>query len=277
MDSLDGYAAFCYTLSANRGVVGVNILRSKSTVPIFVIWLASNDETYGIAVGCTWTLFIVFEIVTGYVQHARFVFFIKEVVPVDWNLVFFLNSVLLGVGLAMDAFSVSVANGLLNPQMKQGTAWKIAGTFAAFQAAMPMIGWICVHTIVVYFKAFEKLIPWIALLLLGYIGGKMLIEGIRSQNDEEEEPKSTLSGAALFMAGVATSIDALSVGFTIAEYSLLMAVTASLIIAIVTLAICLAGIEIGKKFGDIFGKRAEMLGGIILIGIGLEIFITGVF
>ena len=97
----------------------------------------------------------------------------------EWSFVFFLNSVLLGVGLAMDAFSVSMANGLHDPKMNKGTMCKIAGTFGLFQAAMPMIGWVCVHTIVELFASFETLIPWIALALLGYIGGKMLLDGIR--------------------------------------------------------------------------------------------------
>ena len=133
----------------------------------------------------------------------------------EWSFVFFLNSVLLGVGLAMDAFSVSMANGLHDPKMNKGTMCKIAGTFALFQAAMPMIGWVCVHTIVELFASFETLIPWIALALLGYIGGKMLLDGIRG---EEAEEAAQLSAGALFMQGIATSIDALSVGFTISEY-----------------------------------------------------------
>ena len=97
-----------------------------------------------------------------------------------WNFRFFFNSILLGVGLAMDAFSVSMANGLNEPHMKKNRMCGIAGVFAFFQFLMPMIGWICVHTVVQYFKAFEKFIPWIALFLLLYIGGSMLMEGIRS-------------------------------------------------------------------------------------------------
>lgn len=93
----------------------------------------------------------------------------------EWSFVFFLNSALLGVGLAMDAFSVSMANGLHDPRMSRGTMCRIAGTFALFQAVMPMTGWVCVHTIVELFSSFEKFIPWIALALLGYIGGKMLV------------------------------------------------------------------------------------------------------
>lgn len=134
----------------------------------------------------------------------------------EWSFVFFFNSVLLGVGLAMDAFSVSLANGLNEPSMKKKKMCGIAGVFAVFQALMPMIGWICVHTIVQYFKSFEKLIPWIALILLGFIGGKMLIEGIKEKDEEREKPGVGLW--ALIVQGIATSIDALSVGFTIADY-----------------------------------------------------------
>ena len=190
----------------------------------------------------------------------------------QWNILFFFNSVLLGVGLAMDAFSVSLANGLNEPHMSRRRMLGIAGVFAAFQALMPMTGWICVHTIVQYFRAFEKLIPWIALALLGFIGGKMLIEGIKG---EEAEEAAELSAGALFMQGVATSIDALSVGFTISEYGWFMALVCSLIVAIVTFFICEAGLAIGKKFGTKLSGKASVLGGVILIGIGLEIFISG--
>lgn len=137
-----------------------------------------------------------------------------------------------------------------------------------------MIGWVCVHTIVELFASFETLIPWIALALLSYIGGKMLADGIRG---EEAEEAAQLSAGALFMQGIATSIDALSVGFTISEYGWLMALTAAIIIAVVTFILCMAGLRIGKKFGTQLSGKASILGGVILIGIGLEIFITGVF
>lgn len=193
----------------------------------------------------------------------------------EWNLLFFFNSVLLGVGLAMDAFSVSLANGLNEPDMRKEKMCSVAGVFAFFQAMMPMIGWICVHTIVQYFKAFEKCIPWIALILLLFIGGKMLVEGIKNKDGENRKTKVGI--AALFVQGVATSIDALSVGFTIAEYGLLMAVVCSLIIAMTTFVICMAGLVIGKKFGTKFANKATIFGGVILIIIGIEIFVTGVF
>ena len=193
----------------------------------------------------------------------------------NFSLSFFLNSILLGVGLAMDAFSVSLANGLHDTKMKISRMTLIAGAFAVFQAAMPMIGWICIHTIAQYFSAFEKMIPWIALLLLLLIGGKMLLEGIRGE-EEEEEVKS-LSLGALMVQGVATSIDALSVGFTIADYGVLMAVVCALLIAVVTFIICMVGLKIGKKVGTKLSGKANILGGLILIGIGIEIFVKGVF
>ena len=192
----------------------------------------------------------------------------------EWKMVFFVNSIMLGVGLAMDAFSVSMANGLNEPSMKRKKMCLVAFVFAAFQALMPMIGWICVHTIVQYFTAFEKFIPWIALGLLGFIGGKMLVEGIKN---EEEIEAAGVGFSALMIQGVATSIDALSVGFTIADYGFVAALVCALIIAVVTFFICMGGLVIGKKFGTKLSNKASILGGVILIIIGIEIFVTGVF
>ena len=188
---------------------------------------------------------------------------------------FFFTSIMLGVGLAMDAFSVSLANGLNESKMKTPRMTLMAGIFAAFQFAMPMIGWICVSTIADYFKAFEKFIPWIALALLGYIGGKMLYEGIKGGDEEDEKAAATFG--ALLVQGVATSIDALSVGFTIAHYNLAEALLSCLLIGIVTFFICFAGLAIGKKAGTKLAGKAGILGGCILIFIGLEIFITSWF
>ncbi len=189
-----------------------------------------------------------------------------------FGLTFFVSNILLGVGLAMDAFSVSLANGLNEPNMKKRKMCGVAGTFAFFQAFMPMTGWICVHTIVQYFGAFEKLIPWIALALLGYIGGKMLYEGIKGEADEAE--KQGVGFWALFIQGIATSIDALSVGFVIADYDLVSALVAALVIATVTFVICMVGLMIGRKAGTKLAGKAGILGGVILIFIGLEIFIS---
>lgn len=185
------------------------------------------------------------------------------------------NSILLGVGLAMDAFSVSLANGLHEPDMGKSRMCMIAGTFGVFQALMPLTGWLCVRTIAQRFTAFQKFIPWIALALLLYIGVSMLLEGLRHRDGDDPPPAVGLWG--LFVQGVATSIDALSVGFTIAEYTFPAALTSALIIAAVTFAICMAGLHLGKKFGTKLAGRASVLGGAILIAIGVEIFITGVF
>lgn len=166
----------------------------------------------------------------------------------NYSFVFFLNSALLGVGLAMDAFSVSLANGLHEPKMRIKKMCGIAGTFGAFQAIMPMTGWLCVHTIVEYFRTFEKFIPWIALILLCYIGGSMLINGIRGTDEGDEIPG--VGPKALSFRALQSSIDALSVGFTISEYDWLMALVCSLIIAIVTFFICMTGLSLGKRFGN---------------------------
>lgn len=197
---------------------------------------------------------------------------------------FVLNSILLGVGLAMDAFSVSIANGLNEPGMSRRKTYGIAGCYAFFQFAMPMIGWFCVHTVASYFSAFQKFIPWIALILLLYIGGQMLIEGIRKiRNKCAENPdncgcetRTMLTKKTLIMQGIATSIDALSVGFTIAGYGTGAAFSSSLIIAAVTFVICMIGLLFGKKFGERLSEKATILGGVILIAIGIEIFVTGI-
>ena len=188
------------------------------------------------------------------------------------NVVFFFNSILLGVGLAMDAFSVSLANGLNEPGMSRRRACAIAGTFAFFQFLMPMAGWVCVHTLLERFAFFERFVPWLALALLAYIGGSMLREGLRGGGTEEA---SGVGAAALLLQGVATSIDALSVGFTIASYDAAAALVCALIIAAVTFAICLAGLAIGRAMGTRLAGKASILGGVILILIGVEIFIKG--
>ncbi len=193
----------------------------------------------------------------------------------ELGFMFFFNSILLGVGLAMDAFSVSLANGLNEPRMRTQKMCGVAGVFAVFQALMPLLGWICVHTIVQCFQACETIIPWIALGLLCYIGGKMLYDGIRNEDDGAE--KNGVGLAALMVQGVATSIDALSVGFTIAEYNLSEAILATLIIAAVTFVICMGGLYIGRKAGTKLAGKASIFGGVILIFIGLEIFITSFF
>jgi putative Mn2+ efflux pump MntP len=196
-----------------------------------------------------------------------------------FGFLFFFNSLLIGIGLAMDAFSVSLANGLNEPDMSERKILGVSGIFGLFQGAMPLIGWFCVHSIASAFSVFEKFIPWIALGLLGFIGGKMLKEGIdeykcHSEGGEECPIPKKLGLSALLVQGVATSIDALSVGFTISDYNALQAVVCALLIAVVTFFICYAGVHLGKKFGTALAGRSAIFGGVILIFIGLEIFIT---
>ena len=187
----------------------------------------------------------------------------------EWGFLFFTNCVLLGVGLAMDAFSVSIANCLANPKMGRAGVVAMTGSYGLFQFIMPMAGWLCVHTIISIFERFQPFVPWIAFILLLYIGGKMVIEGVRGEVEEGKK----LTFGVLMIQSVATSIDALSVGFTIAEYNAAMALVASLIIAVVTFGICLGGAAIGKKVGSHLSGKASILGGSILIAIGLEILI----
>ncbi len=193
------------------------------------------------------------------------------------NFAFFLNSILLGVGLAMDAFSVSLANGMNEPGMHRRRVFLIAGTFGGFQALMPMVGWAFVHLAVEKFNAFRKFVPWIALILLVWIGIKMIVEGIRDRKKPEEEAENVrkLTVRILLLQGIATSIDALSVGFTIAEYDWLAALIAATLIAVTTFLICIAGVLIGRKFGTWLSWRASVLGGAILLIIGIEIFVKG--
>lgn len=181
---------------------------------------------------------------------------------------FIIESILLGIGLAMDAFSSSAVNGLNEPEMPKQKMLLIAGTFGLFQGLMPLIGWFCVHEIADAFESFRKLTPLLALVLLLYIGGKMLISGIRGGDGE----KPALGLKDLMIQGIATSIDALSVGFTIAEYGFGLAAVSSLIIGLVTFVICIGGVLVGKAFGTKLSAHAQILGGCILIFIGLKIF-----
>ncbi len=183
---------------------------------------------------------------------------------------FIIRNVMLGVGLAMDAFSVSLANGLGDPKMRGRRQIAIAGTFAGFQFLMPMAGWACVTFVADLFAAFRPMIPWIAFILLVAIGVNMVLDSIRHK-EEKERPATSLP--MLLLQGVATSIDALSVGFTIARYGALQAVQASLLIGLVTFAICLVGVRLGHAVGMKLADKAGVLGGVILISIGIEILL----
>ena len=189
-------------------------------------------------------------------------------------LLFLFNSALLGVGLAMDAFSVSLANGLAEPAMSKRRTAAMAGVYAGFQFLMPLVGWFVVRTAVELFESLRPFIPWISLILLAYIGIRMILE----RNKEEEDGKGgRRTPWELLMQGIATSLDALSVGFTLEEYAFRAALSSAIIIGAVTFVICIAGVYIGRRFGMRLAGKADILGGIILIGIGLEIFIKGIF
>ena len=182
-----------------------------------------------------------------------------------------ITSIFLGIGLAMDACAVSMANGLNEPKMKLNKIILIALMFGLFQGAMPFIGYLVGS---VCLSQIEWIIPWVALILLGFIGGKMVFEGFK--HDDEKEDVKKLTFKVLFIQAIATSIDALSVGFTIADMNFIEAFVCCMIIAVITFIICFIGVFIGKKFGSKFNNNAELVGGIILIIIGLEIFLTNI-
>ena len=189
---------------------------------------------------------------------------------------YIISSVLLGFGLAMDAFSVSVVNGFREPHMRTRKKNLIALCFGGFQTLMPMIGWAAVTFFLSLFKKAEPVIPWVAFGLLLFIGGKMVMEGImvlRGKTDEADEVK-TLGKHTLFVQGIATSIDALSVGFTISGYGFVKALAVSLIIGLVTFVLCRLALVLGIRLGRILNRYASLVGGIILIGIGLEILLS---
>lgn len=188
------------------------------------------------------------------------------------DLFFIVSSVLLGVGLAMDAFSVSMANGLNEPEMRRRKRLLIAGVFGGFQGLMPLLGWLAVHTIVEIFSAFSRFVPLLGFILLLFVGGKMLMEGIWAWNDDEVENKM-LKKRVLFVQAIATSIDALSIGFTIADYSLIRAFICALIIAAITFGLCIIGLRIGRYFGVKLAGKASVIGGLILIGIAIKLVV----
>jgi len=191
---------------------------------------------------------------------------------------FLLTSFIMGVALAMDAFSVSIANGLSMPKMKHSRKVLISFSYGFAQAFMPFIGWVLVVFAARTFKQFEPLIPWIALILLSFIGGKMIFESLKKDSGEESKLREDNFGIPLLVVqSIATSIDALSVGFTISHYDFLHAAAASLIIGVVTFGMCLLGVEAGKKIGSKISEAATVIGGIILILIGIEIFVSNLF
>lgn len=184
-----------------------------------------------------------------------------------------ITSILLGLGLAMDAAAVSMANGLNYKDIKINKILLMALFFGVFQGAMPLIGYFMGSAIL---TKIEWIIPWVALIILSIIGIKMIIDGTKHDCGCNCNP-TPLTIYTILIQAIATSIDALSVGFTISNYSILEAIVSAFIIMVVTFAICVGAVYIGKKFGCKLGKHAVIFGGTILILIGLEIFITGIF
>ena len=188
-----------------------------------------------------------------------------------FDLVFFINTILLGAAVSADAFSVSLANGLADPGMKKSRMLLIAGTFSVFQMLMPLAGWLCVHALVQRFHAFLKVTPWIAFVLLGWLGARMLRSGLRRRKDESLPQAVAFTLPGLLLQAVATSLDALSLGFTMADYTPVVAVVTILIIGAVTLNDCLIGLALGRHFGARTAWKASVFGGVVLILIGIEI------
>ena len=184
-----------------------------------------------------------------------------------------MTSLALGVGLAMDAFSVSVADSLREPHMPVSRRALFAGTFGLFQFMMPVIGWFFVHELVSIINVLTKFTPWISLILLLYLGINMIREG-----SEEDKPGSSrrIGFRELLVQGIATSIDALSVGFTIADHTASMALTAGLIIGVATFILCMIALSSGHLISGKSKIKETTIGGIILIIIGIKVFIDGV-
>ena len=188
------------------------------------------------------------------------------------NFAFYINSIGFGVGLAMDACAVSMTNGLNEPKMKGGRVVFISLIYALFQMAMPLIGYFAGHMFV---NTLAKFVPYITLVLLSYIGINTIIDSVKCCN--EENACKTLTFNLILSQAIATSIDALSVGVTLLTYTLIQALVTAFIIGVTTFVLCVIAVYIGKKFGNSLGAKAKILGGVVLIIIGIEIFIKGVF
>ena len=189
----------------------------------------------------------------------------------------YLSLIGIAVGLSMDAFAVSITNGAITRKIRPGFAIKIAATFGLFQAFMPFVGW-CIG------KAGEGFISsidhWIALVLLLYLGGKMVWES-RKKSEEESPLQDTIPWKTLLMSGIATSIDALATGVilpsAVGAGNLWLMLLSVAIIGTVNFIFCFPGVYIGKRFGDLLSSKAELLGGLVLMAIGIKIFVEHMF
>ena len=179
----------------------------------------------------------------------------------------FLTIIFIAVGLAMDAFAVSVVSGSLFKKLNVRHALQIAVFFGGFQALMPIIGSLAGLTVRDHIADYDH---WIAFGLLAVVGGKMIYESFKMKPERQNFDPSSI--AVLFMLSIATSIDALAVGFTISFIKISIIISAA-VIGLVTFILSYCGVFIGKKFGHFFENKIEIAGGIILICIGLKILI----
>lgn len=177
----------------------------------------------------------------------------------------FFTSFLLGVGLAMDAFTVSLCVSIANKALAQRSKARLAFHFGIFQGLMTVLGWLAGSTIVNIISAFDH---WIAFGLLAVVGVRMIRSGLNPDGETFQSDPSR--GGLMVMLSLATSMDALAVGFSMAMLESAVIVPA-LIIGVVTFGLSLIGVFFGCKLGAVFGKRMEVLGGLILIGIGLHV------
>jgi len=173
----------------------------------------------------------------------------------------------IAVGLAMDAFAVSISSGLAIKKIRLGHAFKIALFFGAFQALMPVIGWLAGISLKDFISAIDH---WIAFALLSFVGGKMIYEA--AFLDEEKEEKDVFNIYILLILSIATSIDALAVGLTLSFLDVDIA-SPALIIGLITFLLSFAGVYIGDRFGHFFESKIEIFGGLILIGIGTKVLV----
>lgn len=178
---------------------------------------------------------------------------------------------LLALGLSMDAFAVSVTNGLCRKDMKLPWIFATAATFGVFQGLMPVLGYLLGQTFYEYIARYDHLI---ALILLGFIGGKMIADSF--SKEEEACGLKKLTWGLLLVQGIATSIDALAVGISFSAMQVKI-IPSALLICLVTFACSFIGVLIGKKFGGKLNQKAELSGGLILVGIGIKIFVEHVF
>ncbi len=183
-----------------------------------------------------------------------------------------IQAIMYGLALAMDALSVSVSDGILLKKPRFSQVIKISLFFAVFQFIMPVIGYFAGTSFASIIEAFDH---WVAFILLASIGGKMLHEAITGDEDEQSSD-NPLAVKTLTILAIATSIDALAVGVAFATVGTPVLIT-SAIIGVVTFFVCTAGVYLGSRCGDIFGNKAEIAGGVILILIGLKILIEHLF